>query len=149
MNSQYAEALAEVDMILKIMPEEIIKKIPSSFYSYISNNKSNSFQSKAIDDIFIKENELIDETKDILSLIYRAYLCDEETKNKLEKQDYLELQQYNEKLNRKYSAENLFKKDRLKTNINEDVKEISLLELENEKWYKKILNRIKKLFFNK
>lgn len=149
MNVQYAEALTEVDMILKIMPEDIIKKIPLSFYSYISNNKSSSFQSKAIDDIFIKENELIDETKDILSLIYRSYLCDGETKNKLEKQDYFELQQYNEELNRKYSAENLFKKDTLKTNINEDIKEISLNELENEKWYKKILNKIRKLFFNK
>lgn len=149
MNVQYAEALTEVDMILKIMPEDIIKKIPSSFYSYISNNKSSLFQSKAIDDIFIKENELIDETKDILSLIYRSYLCDEETKNKLEKQDYLELQQYNEELNRKYSAENLFKKDTLRANINEDIKEIGLIELENEKWYKKILNKIKKLFFNK
>lgn len=149
MNGQYAEALTEVEMILKIMPEDIIKKISSSFYNYISNNKSDSFQSKAIDDIFIKENELKDETKDILSLIYRAYLCDEETKNKLEKQDYLELQQYNEELNRKYSVENLFKKDTLKTNINEDIKEISLIELENEKWYKKVLNKIKKLFFNK
>lgn len=150
MNNQYTEALAEVDTILKVMPKDITEKIPLSFYNFISNNKSNTFQTHAIDDIFIQEDKLRNETKDILSLIYTAYLCDEAKRNELKKQDYMELQQYNEELNNKYSIENLFKKwkDNLDNNIKENVEETSIIILEDKKWYIKLFNKIKKLFSN-
>lgn len=150
MNSRYAEALTEVDMILKIMPKEIIKRIPLSFYDFISNNKSNTFQTNAIDDMFIKEDKLRNETKDILSLIYIAYLCDELTKKELKQQDYIELQQYNKELKNRYSIENLFKKrKKSNSNINDNIEESGLIIIEDEKWYVKIFNKIKKIFIQK
>ncbi len=148
MNNQYAEALTEVDMILRVMPKDITERIPLSFYNFISNNKSNTFQTHAIDDIFIQEDKLKNETKDILSLIYTAYLCDEAKRNELKQRDYIELQQYNTELNNKYSIENLFKKekDHLDNNINANIEETSIIIIDNEKWYIKLFNKIKKLF---
>ena len=62
----------------------------------------------------------------------------------------MELQQYNEELNNKYSIENLFKKgkDNLDNNIKENVEETSIIILEDKKWYIKLFNKIKKLLSN-
>ena len=147
MNNEYAEALTEVDMILKIMPNEIINKIPEKIYKFISDNKSNTFESKAIDSIYIDESKLKDETKDFLSLIYRSYICDEETKQELEKQERIEILEYNKELNEKYNPDSLFKKDiQQETNVEKvTTNEVAMTQYK-ESVFKKIWNKIINIF---
>lgn len=146
MDNEYAEALTEVDMILKIMPNEIIDSIPEKFLKFIANNKSNDFKSKAIDNIYIDESKLKDKTKDFLALIYRSYICDEQTKKVLEEQDRMYMMEYNKKLNEKYNPNNLFKKS---TNQKENVeqthtKEVIMVKSKNS-LLKKIWNKLLKI----
>ena len=74
MNKDVKEALAEVDKLLSIMPEEISQKIPEKFLRFISENKSKTFDSTAIDGNIIEEDKLKHETDLILALIYQLYL---------------------------------------------------------------------------
>ncbi len=78
-------------------------KIPQSFFEFVNKNKSETYCPNFDMDFPLKEQKLMRETKVILSLIYRSYLCDEDTKRKLEIDDIIEIRT-------KYSYENLFKK---------------------------------------
>lgn len=147
MNNEYAEALTEVDMILKIMPNEIINKIPKKIHKFISDNKSNTFESKAIDSIYINESKLKDETKDFLSLIYRSYICDEETKQELEEQERIEILEYNKKLNEKYNSDNLFKKViQQEANVEKVITNKVAMTQYKESLFKQIWNKIINIF---
>ncbi len=54
-------------------------------------------------ELSLKEQNLLKETRIILSLLYRSYLCNAEQRKKLKIED-------NKELNEKYSYKNLFKK---------------------------------------
>lgn len=60
----------------------------------------------------LKEQLLKRETKAIISLIYRSYLCSADESKKYKIDDEIELKKYQLELNRKYSYENLFQKKR-------------------------------------
>ena len=57
-----------------------------------------------------QEQKILRETKAILSLIYRSYLCSSEESRKLKIDDSIELKIKQKELNEKYCYENLFKK---------------------------------------
>ena len=61
-------------------------------------------------ELSLNEQSLLNETRAILSLIYRSYLCNVEEKRKLKIDDSIELVKKQDELNKKYSYENLFKK---------------------------------------
>ena len=85
------------------------------------------------------------ETKVILSLIYRDYICTSEERTKLIDRDKTEIEKEKELLNKKYNID--FKntkenKENEKNNNYAKTANMSLIEIKKEKWYKKIANRI-------
>jgi len=111
MNIQYQNALTEVDAILKLMSEDMLNKIPNSFLDFIEQKKSKAYIPNLNMELSLNEQKLLKETRAILSLIYRSYLCNSEEKRKLEIEDSIELAKKQIELNKKYSYENLFKKN--------------------------------------
>lgn len=103
MTIAYQNALAEVDAILKFMLEDLLNKIPNSFLNLIEQKKSKSYIVNLDLELPLEKQKLLKETRTILSLIYRSYLCNSEQSRKLKIEDSKEL-------NEKYSYENLFKK---------------------------------------
>lgn len=103
----YQNALAEVDEILKLMSKDLLHKIPDSFIKFVEQNKSKTYITNLNLELSLREQNLLKETRTILSLIYRSYLCNSEQSRKLEIDDIIEL-------NKKYSYENLFKKSNKK-----------------------------------
>lgn len=101
MTLEYKNALAEVDMILKLMTKDILDKIPDSFLKFVEQKKSKSYIPSLNKELSLDEQNLLKETRSILSLIYRAYLCNSEEKRRLQIDDIIEL-------NKKYSYKNLF-----------------------------------------
>ena len=108
----YENALAEVDSILKLIPEDLLHKIPNSFLDFIAQKKSKSYITNFDFDISLNEQNLLKETRTILSLIYRSYLCDSKQSRKLKIDDIIELKKNQIEINQKYSYENLFKKSK-------------------------------------
>ena len=144
------EAFAEVNEIIKLMPLELVKKIPSKFREMIVEEKDNNY----IPDIKepIEKCKLKNETIIILGLIYRDFLCSPEERKKLQEKDAKELQEVEkaieEGIREKYNPDDLFKK-RNPNNTeesNDKDENTSMIVIKEEKWYQKIFNIIKGIF---
>ena len=83
----YREAFTEVNEILKYLSEDLLKKIPKEFIDNIKENMSTSYVLKYDNTKGVNEQNLKQETRAILSVIYRDYICDEETKKEIIQKD--------------------------------------------------------------
>lgn len=147
------EAFAEVNEIIKLMPLELVKKIPSKFREMIVEEKDNNY----IPDIEepIEKCKLKNETIIILGLIYRDFLCSPDERKKLQEKDARELQEVQkaveEEIREIYNPDDIFKKKN-QNNIEESnnkEENTSMIVIQEEKWYQKIFNLIKGLFRKK
>lgn len=91
MTNKYKNALSEMNRILNLLSEDMKSKIPQSFIDFVNENKSETYDFNLDMNLPLKEQKLMKETKVILSLIYRSYLCDEDTRRKLEIDDIIEM----------------------------------------------------------
>ena len=112
MTNEYKNALSEVNAILNLLSEDMKNKIPQSFFEFVNKNKSETYRPNFDMDLPLTEQKLLKDTKVILSLMYRSYLCDENTRRKLEIDDMIEIRTKQMELEQKYSYENLFKKSK-------------------------------------
>lgn len=146
MKQVYADAFAEIDQIFNLMPIALLDKIPNKFKQIIKNNKSDYIPN--IEEP-IEDYQLSEETIIILSLIYRDFLCSKEEKEKLQYRDAQKIKEAEEELREKYNPDNIFKNKNVtnvKNAISENQESVALMKYEENKWYKKIFNVIKKLF---
>ena len=114
MKIEYQDALAEVDYILGITSEDIIKKIPKSLLEFIKKQKTKNYHFTINDELSLVEQPLRKETRAIISLIYRTYLCSPEQSKKYKIDDIIELKKRQKELEELYSYNNLFKKKKNK-----------------------------------
>lgn len=145
MNVQYMEAFAEIDVIFKLMPKELLDRIPLSFRNLISNKKLVNDKMNIKTDIPIEKQELKKETKAILSLIYRTYLVSPEEKEKLKLEDMQELKRVEKEIKEKYNPDNIFKKNNTNVVLENEISQLPT-NYSNLKWYQRLYNKILKLF---
>ena len=125
MKEIYMDAFSEVNAILNIMPSNLFNKIPLKFRQMISEYKNNSYNPRIEEPV---ENfELKDETKIILSLIYRDFLCSNEEKERLKARDAQKLQEEEEQLREKYNHDNIFN-NRKTENIETVAEPVAMVE---------------------
>lgn len=145
MERAYEEAFAEVDEILKIMPIDLISKIPIKFRKIISENKAKNYKVNIQQPL--NEETLKEETVVILGLIYRDFLASPEEKEELQAQDAEELHKIEEEMQQKYNIENVFKKRNSK--IETENISTEMIIYEKQGILKKILNIIIRIFNKK
>ena len=87
MTQVYREAFTEVSEILKYLSEDLLNKIPKEFIDNIKENMSTSYILKYDNTKGINEQNLKQETRAILSVIYRDYICDEDIKKEIIRKD--------------------------------------------------------------
>lgn len=145
------ESISEVLDILEHTDVNIVKKISLNFMNFLQKNKSQEYQVKINYDESDWKEKLNDKTKAILALIYRDYIVEKDEREILIKKEQDEIKRIIKENEEKYSYDNLFKKEN-KT-INEKLKEEAIQEtqralmiIKEEKWYTKIINRIKEFF---
>lgn len=142
MERSYEEALAEIDEILKMMPIDLLSKIPVKFRQMISENKAKDYKADIKEPL--KESELKEETVIILGLIYRDFLASPEEREILQRKDVEELQRIEYELQQQYNMDNIFKKK--KKTISED-SSTDLIVYKEEGFLKRIFNVIKGIFY--
>ncbi len=133
------QALAEVYDILKHSKKEIYNKIPSDVINCITNNMDKEYKVYLDYNININEQNLLNDTRIILSLIYKDYLFTEELKT-----DKKHIDEVKHKETKKLGVEdieNIFKERNSIANIDDK----NLLVSYEVKWYKKIFIKILKL----
>lgn len=95
-NSEYKKAFCEVLYILEHMEEKCLERVPPKLLSFFEDNKSKYYKVNLSTKLPLEEQELLEETKAILAFLCRKYLCDDETKEKLEEKFQLELKKTEE-----------------------------------------------------
>lgn len=144
MERAYEEAFAEVDEILKIMPIDLLSKIPVQFRKIISENKAKNYKVDIQEPL--NEEKLKEETVVILGLIYRDFLASPEEREELQAQDAEELRKIEEEMQQKYDMENIFKKRKSGKAYQNDELSTDLILYEEQGFLKKLFNLIKGLF---
>lgn len=144
MERAYEEAFAEVDEILKIMPIDLLSKIPIKFRKLISENKTSNYKIDIQEPL--DEEKLKEETIVILGLIYRDFLASPEEREELHAQDAEELRRVEEEMKQKYDMENIFKKRKSEKTSQNNEFSTELTLYEEKGLIKKLFNWIKGLF---
>ena len=81
--TKYKNAYTEVYEIIKQLDEEEYNKIPSEVIKAIEENRNTEYEFDLDEDIELKEQELLPETKAILFNLFRDYLSTPEQKEKI------------------------------------------------------------------
>ena len=146
MNNINSEVYADISIIISMMPMEMRNKINNSFINFIESNKSDNYVSNINPKKPIKEQNIKKETKEMLGIIYRDYLCSYEERKKLIKEEQKEIIQIEEKLRQKYNPDDIFKnKNKINEKNIQSVDEKRMIVIE-EKWYKKVWKFLTKFF---
>ena len=149
MKQEYKEAFTEVNEIIKMMPDELVNKIPSKFREMLEDERDKEYNPNIQEPL--EKCKLKNETIMILGLIYRDLLCSQDEKRRLQEKDARELQEVQkaieDEIRQKYNPNDLFKKHNATDNqLIEECKSITVIE---EKWYKKLYKLIKSIFKRK
>ena len=150
MKQEYMEAFTEVNEIIKMMPEELVNKIPNKFREMIEEERDKEYVPNIQEPL--EKCKLKNETIIILGLIYRDFLCSPEERKRLQEKDAKELaegQKTIEKENReKYNLDDIFK-NRRQSNTDQtqqSQENNSMIVVKEEKWYQKIFSIVKGIF---
>lgn len=141
MDRAYEEAFVEVDEILKIMPIDLLSKIPMQFRQVISTNKAKDYKIRIEEPL--EEKNLKKETIIILGLIYRDFLASPEEREELQLKDAEELKRIEQEMQEQYDVDNVFKKR--KKHSRED-SSTDLILYKEQGFLKKLFNLIKGIF---
>ncbi len=146
MREQYLKAFSEVEQIIELMPEGLQKKIPEKFKNILATWKDKNYVPN-IQEPF-EECNIMEETKIILAVIYRDFLCSEKEKEEIKLRDSQQLQEYEKELREKYNPDDIFKnKKNNQIKIEEtQTKETAMVEYKEKNFLQKIFDKIKHLF---
>lgn len=142
------QAITEVVEILKYSEKEIIDKIPEKFMQFLYKNMDSEYKANIN---FMNENwdnEIKQDTKAILALIYRDYIVTKEERHKLIEKEQEEIKQEEENIREKYNPDKLFKKKE-DVESEDTINDMQLIEIKEESWYKKIWKKIVSFFGKK
>lgn len=143
-NTIYSNSLYQISEILKYVDENLKTKIPDNLFNYIELNKSKEYNWKIDTTLPLEKQDLLQTTKELLTVIYRNYICNDIEREALDKVLNENEIKYQNELREKYSPDNIFKN---KTqNIETEKVESTSMVLYKESFFSKILRKIKLLF---
>lgn len=140
MNKKHKEAYVEVLEVLKHMDFKYVEKIPVKLRKFFYDNASKQYKFELDQSIPFSEQELSEITINILAMLNYNYWCEDEEHKRFLLNKYNENEiKYQKMLIERYSTDNLFKREE---------KNISTVpqKYEEDKWYDKLVQFIKKLF---
>lgn len=142
-------AYKEVYTVLQDLNEEEYNKIPSEIIETIKENSNEEYEFVLNDELELKEQLLLPETKAILFNLFRDYLATPVQKEKILKMQSEERKKVEEKKKQNYTNVDVFKKNKYE-DIEEKTnnKELQIVQIKKEGFFRKLINKIK-LFFKK
>ena len=142
MKREYEEAFAEVDEMLKIMPADLLRKIPTQFKEMISLKKAKDYNIKIQEPL--EQQHLKQETIAILGLIYRDFLSSPEERERLQFEDNKKMVQIEQEMQQQYDITSVLKSRR--NNKIEEEYSTDLTIYKEPGFIRKFFNLIKGLF---
>jgi hypothetical protein len=155
MNVEFKKTLSDIDVILAEMDEELTNRVPLEFRKLIHNEKLEGYVPNIDVTVPIEDQELSQQTKDFLALLYLKYWCkDEEEKREIKDTLNRNEANYQKELAEKYNYEKLFeKKENPQKEVAEEIAEPDYEPQNQMVEYKesivtKIINRLKDIVYN-
>ena len=150
-NVRYANAMTEVLEYLKGIRQEDIDKIPKKLLLFFKENSSKDYICNFDYNKPLKEQQLLDETRGLISMLCLNYWCvTEQQKDTYIRKLNENERKYQEELRKRYNPDEIFLKrntESLSTkSVEENVQEVSLVEIKNKNFIEKIIDKIKKIF---
>lgn len=140
-------AYTEVYTILQELNEEEYNKIPPEVIETIEANRDEDYEYELDDEVELKEQLMLPETKAILFNLFRDYLANPEQKTKIIRMQN-EARQKNELKKQQMYNTDLFA-NKPKKNATENNNETIQIVEYKESIFKSILNKIKSFFIKK
>lgn len=142
-NLIYPNVATELLEIFKYLEKNVREKIPTDLEKKLIEFKNEEYVFNIDKSKSLNEQELLPETRQILSMIYLKYCCSEDEANEIlnaKKNKDLEIEKFKSE---KYSIDKIFATE-------EKIEEPSNMEMivyeEESSVYKKIINKIKAFF---
>lgn len=147
-------AYAEIYSFINLLPEKEKNKIPYNLIEFFYNKKDKEEIRELSLDIPIEEQNLKDETWNLIALLYLKYLCEDKNEKKELEKIYAENdKKYMEEIKEKYDPENIFKeRDKIRNKEKDMVKAKQKnlpIEIQKENIIQKIKRFIKSIFHKK
>lgn len=147
-----SKAYTEVYNIINCMSDEYKEKIPNKVIETIKYKMDKNYEFN-IDLDNINDLELMDDTEKILSVLYTDYISSEEERKIIKNKEKIVYLNKENKKKEKFESD-IFKNNLTKSLVEdsnekrENNKKETLITTKKEKWYKKLLNFIKRLLKN-
>lgn len=137
MNERYNERCLYKDtyIIINMMGNDLKNRINPKFIEFLKENQDNEYESCINEKLPLKKQELREEIKLMLSIIYINYLCESSERENILKEEDNNIKKYNENI---YG--NIFKKK--KENRYED-SNMQLVVVKEKNIIQKMINKIK------
>lgn len=145
--SNRKNAYAEVYTILQELNEEEYNKIPPEVIKTIEANRNEDYEYELDDELELKDQPMLPETKAILFNLFRDYLATPEQKAKIIRMQN-EARQKNELKKQQMYNTDVFA-DKPNESLTENNNEIMQIVEYKESIFKRILNKIKSFFIKK
>lgn len=145
--SNRKNAYTEVYTILKELNEEEYNKIPPEVIETIEANRNKEYEYELDDELELKDQPMLPETKAILFNLFRDYLATPEQKAKIRRMQN-EARQKNELKKQQMYNSDIFA-NKPKENLTENNNETMQIVKYKESIFKRILNKIKSFFIKK
>lgn len=137
-------AYTEVYTVLQELNEDEYNKIPPEVIEAIKTNRNEEYEFELDEDLELKEQSLLPETKAILFNLFRDYLSTPEQKRKIIKMQNEERQKNELKKKQMYDT-NVFAHVQKENSVQIEQENTKIVEYK-ENIFKKILNKIKRFF---
>lgn len=150
MESNLSKAYTEVLLILSYMEQKYIDMIPKKLLELFNQEKDKDYQPNINPNVSLAEQNLQRKTLALLAMLNLNYWCEDEK----EKQELIAIYAENdrkkeEELREKYNPDNLFKKKEKEEKAEEPKESTALIEYEEEKFFKRLINKIISFFRRK
>ncbi len=145
MDEIYKKAFAEVLEVLHHSDRTIIEKIPKDFITFLTQNSDQSYNVQIDFTNATWEDTVKPETQAILALIYRDYIVSSEEREKLLKEEKEEQDKIENEIREKYNPDNIFKEKKA-SSVQKTEIVTQLTAVQESPWYKKLFNKILKIF---
>lgn len=147
MGLELEKAYYEVSEILKYMSSDLVEKIPIKIRSFFEENKAKNYNFKYNLNKSLDQQEVSQETNEILTILYRDYICDQEERTEIDKILDENEKAYQEELRKMYNPKDIFKNSKKEKTIKENLDQNNVVIIECQNGIlKKIISKLKNIF---
>lgn len=145
-NVEYMNSLYQISEILKYITPPLKARIPKKIISYIESNKSKDYNWKIDKTLPLEKQELLPTTRELITVLYKDYMCDDIARLKLNKVLKENQIKYENEVREKYNPDNIFKERNRSYETNKRTIENNEIVSYKESFLSKIINKLKSFF---